>query len=841
MKETSSKGDFSVEQLLARSESSLKCIYDDIVQQLPSRAPIYLPTERVGLVDRILGVQRVRQIYQQDLDAIYRPRLRALREQFRGCKRCFLIGNGPSLNETDLEVLKHEVTFAVNGFFLKSKDLEWTPTFYLIEDHLVAEDRAPWVNAFNGPIKLFPAYLGYAFPQSADTIFYNHRPRKSFPHGFDFSLEADKVTYTGCTVTFSMLQLAAYLGFEEIYLIGVDATYSIPSDAQDGEAYSVGVLDMKSDDPNHFDPDYFGKGFRWHDPQVDKMIEAYQEANRALEGTGQTIYNATIGGALEVFERRNFYSLFPCARSRSDVARENDRLRREKYPRLLIFDMTAMGNGTATGEVKANLLAGWPEDRLLQVARHGAEEIALVAPNGHGDYCSRPTDIETAREAIHDFAPDVILYRPVPKVPRLHGLAMRTIRERGCPLATWIMDDWPEVAAQSGAAEWETLGPDLRELLDRSDLCLSICDAMSDAFARRYGRTFRAFANGVNPVEWPALRHHDGRQLLLRYSGGLAENMRKESVLRIARAVETLARQGYEIEFEISTPKWCYKASKDCFKGLDHTHVDTVTRTPDDYRNWLAAADAVVIAYNDDADTLRYVRYSMANKMPECLASGAVVFAHGPREVATIDYLASTEAAVVVEEPESEAVASALQELMEEPTRRNALARRARKVAFEQHDILTRREELRNALVEAASEAEGVAEANTARPGATRSTGRKILDEIGVPHEADTGAGRQVPARDPNRVVSKSTEAPEAEVGGGTLKEANQLMREGKLRQAMERYLALWEHTSARSSPMVDHYGFNALYAARKQGLRVDTIRELEHKVHAGELGPGAI
>ena len=33
-----------------------------------------------------------------------------------------------------------------------------------------------------------------------------------------------------------------------------------------------------SDDPNHFDPEYFGKGYRWHDPMVERMEVAYNRA-----------------------------------------------------------------------------------------------------------------------------------------------------------------------------------------------------------------------------------------------------------------------------------------------------------------------------------------------------------------------------------------------------------------------------------------------------------------------------------------------------------------------------------------------------------------------------------
>jgi hypothetical protein len=257
-------------------------------------------------------------MYQHQLDATYRPRLAALRARFQGTQRCFVIGNGPSLNQMDLAPLKDEVTFTVNGFFLKARDLDWTPTFYVVEDHLVAEDRAAEIGTFRGPTKLFPANLAYCLDAANDTIFFDHRPRERYPDAFDFSTDAAAMTYAGCTVTFTCLQLAYYLGFREIILIGVDADYSIPLDAVTTSDYGVDVLDMSSDDPNHFDPNYFGKGYRWHDPQVDKMLAAYAEAQRAIEGTGVQILNAGVGGKLEVFPRVDYSSLFTAVDDRRD-------------------------------------------------------------------------------------------------------------------------------------------------------------------------------------------------------------------------------------------------------------------------------------------------------------------------------------------------------------------------------------------------------------------------------------------------------------------------------------------------------------------------------------------
>lgn len=811
---------FREEDLLHKTAAELEEIYDQLLDQLPSRAPIYLPTERISLVDRILGVQHVRRIYRQDLDRVYRPRLRALREQYRDHKRCFLIGNGPSLNQTDLSALRNEVTFAVNGFFLKGQDLDWSPTFYVVEDHLVAEDRAHALKQLSGTTKFFPAYLGYVFEPSEDTIFYNHRPRKSYPHGFDFSLNADEITYTGCTVTFSLMQLAAYLGFREIYLIGVDASYQIPQDALSAKDYSVGVLDMQSDDPNHFNPDYFGKGYRWHDPQVDKMVEAYAEAKRTLEGTGQCIYNATVGGQLEVFERRDYHRLFPLARSPIDTAKQNQHIAESRYPRLLVIDMTASGNGTATGEVKAALFGGWPANRFLQVCRHDKQGLALRSLNDHGEYQSLPVQAAEARIAVDAFRPELILYRPVPKVPWLHAFAMETIRRSDRPLVTWLMDDWPRDLELSGAEEWPGLEPDLDELLQRSGLRLSICDAMSDAFHARYGVPFKAFANGINPIDWPPLRHHEGTGLLLRYSGGLAENMTLDSVLRIARAVETLAQQGNDIALEINTQPWWYKASGHLFRELKHTTVTTINRTPEEYRAWVSSADVTVIAYNHDPETARYVRYSMANKMPECLASGAVSFAHGPRGIATIDYLASTGAAVVVEAPSEDAITASLHALALNPGVRNNLARRARKIAFEQHNITDLRNELRSCLAQAAWFDENPSTAEIATDAAAAIAHPEGVRE----HSATSPAGGE-PADGPSPA---------------SLRMANRLARDGSYRHALEQYVELWECTRDKSSPMLDSFSFNARYVARKLGLgSFLTMEELLESMKSGARKPG--
>ena len=222
-------------------------------------------------------------------------------------QRAFIIGNGPSLNNCDLHPLKKEITFGSNSIFLNYDHMGFHPTYYVVEDIFVAEDRASLINSYQGPIKFFGNYLHYCIDNKEDVIWLNVRMRyeeyKDFPH---FSTNALRMVWTGGTVSYINLQLAYYMGFSEVYLIGFDHSYQIPADAM----VRGTVIVSNNTDPNHFHPEYFGKGFRWHDPRIDRMELAYHRSKTVFEASGKRILNATVGGKLEVFDRVQYSSLF---------------------------------------------------------------------------------------------------------------------------------------------------------------------------------------------------------------------------------------------------------------------------------------------------------------------------------------------------------------------------------------------------------------------------------------------------------------------------------------------------------------------------------------------------
>ncbi|MGH8563685.1 MAG: 6-hydroxymethylpterin diphosphokinase MptE-like protein [Gammaproteobacteria bacterium] len=669
-----------------------------LIEELPLRGGIFLPTEAVPVAERVAGLKRVRAIYEWWWKREYAPRLRELRRQYAGKGRCFIIGNGPSLNRTDLTKLCDEVTFGVNGLFLKFDEMGFSPTFYVVEDHLVAEDRAQEINAIKGPLKLFPFHLAYCLDEGPDTLFFNHRPRPS-PTGFEFSTDASRITYTGCTVTFTCMQLAFYLGFPEIYLVGVDASYEIPKTVERHDHYGVAVLDMQGDDPNHFHPDYFGKGYRWHDPQVDKMVAAYEEARRVTEARGVRIRNATIGGKLEVFERVDYESLF-----RPDGAGTMS-----LFPRVLILDMTCLGSSSATGQIKKTLFTGWPLGRLAQVFAAGHGRFGLYRGDAVPAALDDPSDPAEAVAWCRSFDPDVVYFRPHDHPHYFHEFALRAIDALGVPLCTHLMDDWPARAGARGAFGNDRLTRRLPRLLERSAVRLSISEAMSSAFETRYGLRFRAIANVVEPAVWQALdgeratRRAATEPLLMRYVGGLADDMGLRSLTDVAEVVDKLHEE-LGVRLEVHTVR-TWKTKADAVFGRSRgVSVHEAGISEEGYRRLLIGCHLLLIAYNFDSRSIAYVRYSMANKMPECLASGVPVMAYGPISIATVAYLAEHRVAEMVTTRDPALLETALRRFTGDPDYGRSLGARGRAFAFERHPAKAVRERLHASLSEAASQ-----------------------------------------------------------------------------------------------------------------------------------------
>jgi hypothetical protein len=231
-------------------------------------------------------------------------RLRGLRDRYRG-ERCVIIGNGPSLRDMDLSLLRTEHTFGLNRAPLLFPRMGFQTTFLVCVNRLVIEQSVDEI--LDTSCTKFVAWHSRRFLPTGADVTYLRSVR-----GPLFSEDPARGIWEGGTVTYVAMQLAYHLGFDEVILIGVDHSFTTkgPPNQQTTSA---------GDDPNHFDPSYFGKGYRWHLPDLEKSEIAYRLAKRQFEASGRSIVDATVGGKLTVFPKVSYDAL--TRRSRTGVAR----------------------------------------------------------------------------------------------------------------------------------------------------------------------------------------------------------------------------------------------------------------------------------------------------------------------------------------------------------------------------------------------------------------------------------------------------------------------------------------------------------------------------------------
>ena len=234
-----------------------------------------------------------------DQENNFSNKIKGLRKEEKN-KRCFIVGSGPSLTIEQLEKIKNEVSFGSNRIYKMFDKTSWRPKYYVIQD---AYDSTPKENYE----KLNVRYLfvsDYYWRENGmlnknAICFHTVRSLKQ-KKDIPFSNDVSNVIHTASTVTYTMIQIAAYLGFKEIYLIGMDHTYA-------NETNDKGKIIKKNNIKSHV--------FKDEKPQevvanISYMEDAYKSAKNYCDKNGIKIYNATIGGKLEVFERIDFWSLF---------------------------------------------------------------------------------------------------------------------------------------------------------------------------------------------------------------------------------------------------------------------------------------------------------------------------------------------------------------------------------------------------------------------------------------------------------------------------------------------------------------------------------------------------
>lgn len=214
---------------------------------------------------------------------------------------CFIIGNGPSLNNMDLKELQAYHTFGLNKIYLIFDRVNLNLSYHVSVNPLVIEQSAKEFERLS-----CPSFLSYraAFNLVAPL---KHIFFIATGGTFTFRNEIMREINEGGTVTFVAMQIAFYMGFRKVFLIGVDHNFKTKGNPNDKQFLS-------GKDPNHFHPEYFSNK-EWHLPDLESSELAYHLAKFHFNLDGRQIYDATLDGKLQIFPKMTYEeALKTCSR-----------------------------------------------------------------------------------------------------------------------------------------------------------------------------------------------------------------------------------------------------------------------------------------------------------------------------------------------------------------------------------------------------------------------------------------------------------------------------------------------------------------------------------------------
>lgn len=241
------------------------------------------------------------------------PMLENFVDRHKG-KRAFVIGNGPSLNDIDMKLLKDEITFGSNRCFLGFEEWGHEFTYWGIEDRLQIERYyEEYADGLSDEITKFVPFDYVFYSQMPNTCFFplQYGNGQTYPDKLNFPIFSShpRQLYHGFTITYSLIQLAALMGITEIYLIGIDHTYGLGARVvKSGRDDTWNAADAGI--ATHFNSSYTSGKKEFVKPRPVNAETSYACARQWCAYNQVVIKNATPNTHLDVFEKTDFADLF---------------------------------------------------------------------------------------------------------------------------------------------------------------------------------------------------------------------------------------------------------------------------------------------------------------------------------------------------------------------------------------------------------------------------------------------------------------------------------------------------------------------------------------------------
>lgn len=223
-------------------------------------------------------------------------RLEWLKNRHAG-EACVIVCNGPSLNNMNLDWLKTQTTIGLNKIFLGFHKFGFYPRYFVCVNPTVIAQSSEEIKKINS-VKFIGNRGSNDVIEDALTYAINtlQPPER-------FCKDISKGVREGGTVTYAALQIAYYMGFKRVVIIGMDHNFSYEGKPNESRI-------MQGADTNHFIDNYFGYGQSWDNPDLAKSEQSYQIARDIFAADGREIIDATLDGKCQIFKKVDYRELF---------------------------------------------------------------------------------------------------------------------------------------------------------------------------------------------------------------------------------------------------------------------------------------------------------------------------------------------------------------------------------------------------------------------------------------------------------------------------------------------------------------------------------------------------
>ncbi|MBN2523942.1 MAG: glycosyltransferase [Bacteroidales bacterium] len=305
------------------------------------------------------------------------------------------------------------------------------------------------------------------------------------------------------------------------------------------------------------------------------------------------------------------------------------------------------------------------------------------------------------RNWLTEFNPDVLYVQVTTRESIL--FVAELIEYLKIPAAIHFMDDWPSTIIKPGLFKnyWKNkIDSELKVLLGKVDLHLSISDSMSVEYKKRYGKEFRAFHNPIDTGFWlPHTKNDfsiDKENVKILCSGRIGQNGISESLIEVASAIDKMNRDGLGIKLHIQTST----REKSIINRLNDFHCVTFnafvnyTQLPEIFSD----ADILLLANDFDSKSISYLRYSMPTKASEYMISGTPVLVYTSGLAAVSVFFSEHQCGYCISNNCEEEIIKGIRFLIVNKEYRRKISNNAVNTAIEKFDAIKVRNEFQNLL-----------------------------------------------------------------------------------------------------------------------------------------------